>query len=230
MSTLGKHWKLSEQIRKRLSEIAKIDGRGSKQKGKKFSNQHRKRLSESCRGRASSMKGKYHSEETKRKISHSRKGQHLSKEARKKVALAHKGKHLSEETKKKISNSLRGRVFLEEHKRRIGEKSKGRNIGEKSGRWKGGITPVNKTIRQSLCSNLWRKSCLERDNFTCQKCGQRGGELNAHHINNFAEFPESRTTIENGIVLCKRCHLNFHKKYGYKNNTKEQLEEFLKDN
>jgi len=28
--------------------------------------------------------------------------------------------------------------------------------------------------------------------------------------------------------ICKKCHTEFHKKYGRHNNTKEQLEEFLK--
>ena len=29
---------------------------------------------------------------------------------------------------------------------------------------------------------LWRLSVLERDDFTCQECKERGGRLNAHHI------------------------------------------------
>ena len=68
---------------------------------------------------------------------------------------------------------------------------------------------------------------MERDSFTCQKSGQKGGDLEVHHINNFADFPELRTSIENGITLSKQEHKNFHKKYGYKKNTKEQLIEFL---
>ena len=38
-----------------------------------------------------------------------------------------------------------------------------------------------------------------------------------------------RTSIENGITFCKECHLIFHKKYGTKNNTKEQVNKFLKN-
>ena len=93
--------------------------------------------------------------------------------------------------------------------------------------WKGGINPVNDTIRKSLEYRLWRKACIERDNFTCQISRQNGGDLEVHHINNFADFPELRLDINNGITMSKELHKLFHKIYGNKNNTREQLEEFL---
>ena len=46
-------------------------------------------------------------------------------------------------------------------------------------------------------------------------------------INNFADFPELRLAIDNGITLSEKAHKDFHNIYGNKNNTKEQLEEFL---
>lgn len=93
--------------------------------------------------------------------------------------------------------------------------------------WKGGITPENKKIRELLEIKLWRKANMERDNFSCQKCEIIGGKLQIHHINNFADFPELRTSISNGITLCKNCHKEFHKKYSKRNNSREQLEKFL---
>jgi len=99
--------------------------------------------------------------------------------------------------------------------------------GDKCYSWKGGVTPENEKIRKSLEIKLWKKACMERDDFTCQKTGQRGGRLAVHHINNFADFPELRTSIENGVTLAMELHIEFHKKYGYKHNTKEQLIEFL---
>jgi len=99
--------------------------------------------------------------------------------------------------------------------------------GENHPLWKGGITNENHKIRTSTEYKLWVKSCMERDNWTCQKTGVSGGRLQVHHINNFADYPLLRTSIENGITLSYKSHREFHKKYGVKNNTKEQLLEFL---
>lgn len=78
----------------------------------------------------------------------------------------------------------------------------------------------------------WQKIVYEKHNYTCSKCGKTHSEdnrINAHHIFGYSEYPELRTNIDNGIALCAICHLDFHKKYGFKNNNKEQLEEFLGD-
>ena len=99
--------------------------------------------------------------------------------------------------------------------------------GNKCHTWKGGVTPENMKIRHSLEMKLWRKSVFARDNFTCQKYGTKGGKLIAHHVNNFADFPELRFALDNGITLSEKAHREFHQIYGRKNNTKEQLQEFL---
>jgi len=93
--------------------------------------------------------------------------------------------------------------------------------------WKGGITEINNKVRHSFEYRLWRKAVYERDDFTCQKTRQRGGKLVAHHINNFSDFPELRTSISNGITLSQESHKEFHKIYGKKNNTLKQLQEYL---
>jgi hypothetical protein len=78
--------------------------------------------------------------------------------------------------------------------------------------YKGGITPENKAIRNSKKMSYWRCDVFARDKFTCQKCFKIGGELNAHHIKYFSEYPELRFDVNNGITLCKSCHIEIHKK------------------
>lgn len=84
----------------------------------------------------------------------------------------------------------------------------GYNSGEEHWNWQGGITPENRKIRTSTEYKKWRKDVFERDGFTCQLCGIKGGELHADHILQFAYYPESRLDINNGRTLCKPCHLN----------------------
>ena len=101
--------------------------------------------------------------------------------------------------------------------------------GKNNYNWKNGITPENDKIRHSIEMRLWREAVFARDNWTCQKCNKIGGKLQAHHIFNFAEHSDIRFAIDNGITLCKKCHIEFHKKYGKKNNTIGQLVEFRRN-
>ena len=75
---------------------------------------------------------------------------------------------------------------------------------------------------------IWRKSVYVKNDYTCQKCFQRGVILNAHHIINYSSNKELRLDGDNGITMCKSCHKEFHHIYGKKNNTRQQLNEFLK--
>lgn len=146
--------------------------------------------------------------------------------AKKGKAPWNKGKKYSASTIEKLRASHLGQKAW--NKGMIGV-VKGRG-GDKCPFWKGGISPINALIRMSTENKLWRKSVYERDNYTCQKYGTTGGRLNAHHINNFADFPELRFAIDNGITLSEKAHREFHKKYGRHNNTREQLMEFLSNN
>lgn len=144
-----------------------------------------------------------------------------------------KRKPLSEETKKKISESLKGKIVSKETRIKQSNSHIGIpqpwKLGSNNPSWKGGISSENHKIRHSLEYKKWRRECLLRDNFTCQISGQYGGKLEVHHINNFADFPELRFDINNGIVISKEIHDKFHSIYGIKNNTREQLEEFIKE-
>lgn len=87
----------------------------------------------------------------------------------------------------------------------------------------------NKSRTHSREYRLWRKNVFEKDNYTCQACGQKGDKifLNAHHLDSYDKYEDKRMDINNGITLCTECHKEFHKLYGKGNNTKEQFEEYL---
>ena len=85
--------------------------------------------------------------------------------------------------------------------------------GTKASNWQGGKTPINKLLRGQKKVFECRTKVFERDDFTCQMCGDnRGHNLNAHHIKSWAKYPELRFDINNGITLCRECHIKIHKK------------------
>jgi hypothetical protein len=86
---------------------------------------------------------------------------------------------------------------------------------ENSPFWKGGITKQNKLDRTRAEYREWRESVFVRDNYTCQKCGKKNGNgyrvyLQAHHKEKWSDNKEKRFDIDNGITLCKDCHLLEH--------------------
>lgn len=69
----------------------------------------------------------------------------------------------------------------------------------------------NNDIRKSSEYTQWRTAVFERDDYTCQRCGVRGGSLNAHHIKPFAGHIDCRFDVDNGVTLCEKCHREVHK-------------------
>jgi len=82
--------------------------------------------------------------------------------------------------------------------------------GENGSGWKGGVTSATKIARASTEYKRWREAAFTRDNYTCQDCGERGGKLHAHHVFSFADFPEHRLEVWNGVTLCEVCHAKLH--------------------
>lgn len=72
----------------------------------------------------------------------------------------------------------------------------------------------------------FRNKVYQRDDYTCQICGQVGGTLHAHHLDGWNWAKDKRFDTSNGTTLCEDCHSKFHNMYGRGNNTKEQFEEF----
>lgn len=86
--------------------------------------------------------------------------------------------------------------------------------GENHPSWKGGVSKLNDK-KDSWDYKKWRKQVYERDYWTCQHCGYKGQEINAHHIYSWKYYPEKRYDIDNGITLCVSCHTKLHQLKGY---------------
>lgn len=89
--------------------------------------------------------------------------------------------------------------------------------GERNPRWRGGITPINRKIRNSDEYKEWRLSIFRRDRFTCVLCKSKPPKIKieADHIKPFALFPELRLEITNGRTLCRPCHKQITPSYNF---------------
>lgn len=186
-------------------------------KGYRHSEETRKKISQSNKGQIPWTAGKHHSLETKEKMRLSALGKKKSIQHIEKMRLNQLGKKASEETKKKMSEARKGIKRSTEVRARMSRLAK---KGELSHAWKGGLNPLNKTLRKCFETRQWRSDVFHRDNFTCQECNTRGGELQADHIkpfstilkdNNIKTFEEALTcaelwNINNGRTLCFTCH------------------------
>ncbi|KKN56894.1 hypothetical protein LCGC14_0567470 [marine sediment metagenome] len=152
-----------------------------------------------------------------------------SLEAREKMSRAHKGKkrpprtaewsrRISEAKKGTLqgaANHFFGKRHTETTKRTISQGHIAnpifRRFGEDHWNWQGGVTCANQEARNTQELKVWRRAVFCRDKFTCQQCGTKGCRqhpINAHHIKSFAEYPELRFDLGNGVTLCEDCHTN----------------------
>lgn len=166
-------------------------------------------------------------ERYKNKENHPMYGKKHSKETINKMRKIKVGKTHTQETKKKMSLTRKGKMISYEQRMLL---SKNR-LGNKNPAWKGGVKEVSRTIRKMFESRLWIKYCMERDNYTCQKCKIIGGRLEVHHIkplskilkeNNIKSVEDARKCLElwdlnKGLTLCEDCHASVDE---YRNRTK----------
>lgn len=161
-----------------------------------------------------------------------RQGETRSTEWKEKISVKLRGRIISLEARELISKALIGKPGTPSRFKGIKlpwvSESNRLRTGEKAANWRGGRVSENQRIRHSEEFRQWREAVFIRDNWTCQKYGGRGRRLQAHHILNFSTYPELRFDVGNGVTLSVRAHREFHRIYGTKNNTREQLQEFLR--
>ena len=219
--------KLSKETKRKISERMKIIMKGKHtspetefKKGHGVPEEIRKKIS-------LSEKGRKLSEEHKRKIiermksNHPRLGKYHTKESKEKtrnakITFYKKNFWL----KTKISNSVK-RLWQDPEYRQA-------HTGSNHRWWKGGITKRQETLAHALRVELrnWAKEILERDNYTCRKCGEKfkSSFLHTHHIKPISKYPSLALDISNGITLCRNCHF---KTESYGKKLKKQTKEIL---
>ncbi len=95
-------------------------------------------------------------------------------------------------------------------------------IGKNCPSWRGGLTSLYRRIRTLARYYEWRKEILRRDGYQCMECGEKEtNKLIVDHIKGLARLMNENniknTTdanncillwdINNGRVLCKKCHV-----------------------
>lgn len=95
--------------------------------------------------------------------------------------------------------------------------------------------PQSQINRNSKQSREWVLKVKERANYTCECCGSTELKgISSHHIQSWAIYEELRYDLSNGVCLCDNCHNpftkgSFHNTYGTRNNTPQQLLEYIKN-
>ncbi|SRR5260221_7768444 len=119
------------------------------------------------------------------------------------------------------------RLYAEKSKK---TKAKTDTSGSNNPNWRGGISKNKKPLKRKLKEWMrFRQTRLEEDNFRCYNCGNKymSYELEIHHLLSQTRYPESVFEPQNCFVFCKRCHRQFHKKYGLKKFTPMNAVDFI---
>lgn len=107
---------------KKITGIYNMTEGGEGLSGMSFSESHKHKISES-------HKGKIISDETRKKIGETSKGRKHSDSTKEKMSNSQKGKFFSEETRKKIGEANKKRIYTEEMRKKQSDRQKGKFRG-----------------------------------------------------------------------------------------------------
>jgi len=135
-------------------------------------------------------------------------GWKLTEEQKKNLSISKKGIKFSDEVKKNMSIGQKGKKYGEEARKNM---SKSRAKGDKHWNWNPDREKVEQNrTRHSIYNpeyKEWRLKVFNRDGFTCKLHNEEcTGQIQAHHIFRWIDFPELRYIINNGITLCQAHH------------------------
>jgi len=188
-------------------------------------------------------------ESHKQHLSESHKGQkpHITPESIEKNRLSHLGKKASDTTKEKMSISHKGqpawnkdqkmpegtgkKISIKNKGKRRNESTRNKMRGENNHNWKGGISELDKAIRELPEMYIWKYNVMKRDNFCDCFTGIVGNHnLVVHHIKPLSVIIQEYNIktiedalnckemwdIDNGITMFEESHIEHHQKYGLK--------------
>ncbi len=214
-------YKRSKEVRRKMSiaHTGKKNPKSSQTKlGHSVSIEARKRIS-------NNLKRYYiNHPEYREKLIEQLTGRIKSKETRRKLSIAGKkraakGNYHSKESIRKIKEARSKQVFSDEARLKMSLAQR----GEKSWKWKGGMSSE---LQERLRSFEWiktRRMVCKRDNQTCRICGYKAGgklKLHVHHIVPYRISHDD--SLENLITLCQTCHTKEEYKY-YKSLKRKEL-------
>ena len=100
-----------------------------------------------------------------------------------------------------------GKKLSAEHKKKVGENRIGKASGKNHYRWNPDRRLVAKNQRNDGEYKQWSISVRKRDKNKCQLWDNNcQGYMIIHHILPWAQYPEQRYKLINGIVLCQYHH------------------------
>jgi hypothetical protein len=196
-----------------------------KKKDVPLSEEHKKHIGESNKGKHNNVHHTPEALEANRLA-------HLNKKAsqytRDLMSIAHKGQEawnkgqqMPEGTGDKISRALKDKPKSMSHRKNMS--------GERNHNWKGGVSKLERAIRDLPEMYIWKYNVMKRDDFRDCFTGILGNHnLEVHHIKPLSIIIQEHNiksiddalkceelwNIDNGITMFKESHIEHHKKYG----------------